>query len=213
MRLFCKRIYDAQSPEDGCRILVDRLWPRGISKERAALAYWRRDIAPSTELRKWYAHDLAHFAEFKAKYWLELEASDTAAGFLELVREHLKKENVTLLYGARDREHNHALCLQEWLLDAGVEEAGRAERFRPGDIVCHFKWETLSPEERDEKMYLYEIVGVAEHTETGEELMVYKALYGEGKKYARPLEMFLGEVDREKYPEIRQKYRFEIVSG
>ena len=128
MRLFCKRIYDAQSPEDGCRILVDRLWPRGISKERAALAYWRRDIAPSTELRKWYAHDPAHFAEFKAKYWLELEASDTAAGFLELVREHLKKENVTLLYGARDREHNHALCLQEWLLDAGVEE----ERYMPG---------------------------------------------------------------------------------
>ena len=85
------------------------------------------------------------------------------------------------------------------------------DKFYPGDIVRHFKWETLSPAEQQENKYLYEIIGVAEHTETGEELMVYKALSGKGKVYARPLEMFLGEVDREKYPEIKQRFRFEAV--
>jgi uncharacterized protein YeaO (DUF488 family) len=124
MQIYCKRIYDAPSPEDGCRILVDRLWPRGVSKERAELDYWMRDIAPSTELRKWYAHDPEHYEEFRARYWLELEVSDKSVGFLELVREHLTKENVTLLYGSRDVEHNHARCLREWLIEAGVEVPG-----------------------------------------------------------------------------------------
>ena len=82
-------------------------------------------------------------------------------------------------------------------------------RFEPGDIVCHFKRETLSEEEKNSGLYTYEIVGVAVHTETREEMMVYRALYGDKGMFARPLEMFLGEVDREKYPEIRQKYRFE----
>ena len=82
-------------------------------------------------------------------------------------------------------------------------------RFAAGDIVRHFKRETLGEEERKAGVYLYEIVGTATHTETREPLMVYRALYGDGQLYARPLEMFLGEVDREKYPDIRQKYRFE----
>jgi hypothetical protein len=81
--------------------------------------------------------------------------------------------------------------------------------FHPGDIVRHFKMETLSPEEAAKNVYLYQIVGTAEHTETGERMMVYQALYGDFRLYARPYDMFMGEVDREKYPEIRQTFRFE----
>lgn len=79
----------------------------------------------------------------------------------------------------------------------------------PGDIVRHFKRETLTEEERLSNKYLYKIVGVAEHTETKEKLMIYMALYDDFGIYARPLEMFLSEVDREKYPDIMQRYRFE----
>ena len=83
--------------------------------------------------------------------------------------------------------------------------------FEKGDIVRHFKREMLSDEEmeREPNMYLYEIVGAAEHTESGETLMVYRPLYGEGKLYARPFEMFCSPVDRGKYPEVKQKFRFE----
>ena len=83
--------------------------------------------------------------------------------------------------------------------------------FEKGDIVRHFKREMLSAEEmeREPNMYLYEIMGQAEHTESGEMLMIYRPLYGEGKLYARPMEMFLSPVDREKYPEVKQKLRFE----
>ena len=79
----------------------------------------------------------------------------------------------------------------------------------PGDIVRHFKRETLTEEERRSNKYLYKIIGVAEHTETKEKLMIYMALYGDVGIYARLLEMFLSEVDREKYPDIKQRYRFE----
>ena len=82
-------------------------------------------------------------------------------------------------------------------------------RFRPGDIVQHFKREMLSEEERAGDMYLYEIVGVALHSETRAQMMVYRPLYGDGGMYVRPLEMFLSETDHEKYPQVKQKYRFE----
>jgi hypothetical protein len=85
------------------------------------------------------------------------------------------------------------------------------DRFRPGDIVQHFKRELLSEEERAGNKYLYEIIGTAYHSETMEEMMVYRPLYGEGKMFVRPLGMFLGEVDHEKYPEVKQKYRFEKI--
>ena len=80
-----------------------------------------------------------------------------------------------------------------------------------GRIVQHFKRELLSPEERGTSMYLYEIIATAVHTETEEDLVIYRALYGDRRVYARPLSMFLSEVDREKYPDVKQKYRFEIV--
>lgn len=82
-------------------------------------------------------------------------------------------------------------------------------RFKDGDIVQHFKREMLSDEERDTNKYLYEIIGVALHSETRESMMVYRPLYDDGGMYVRPLEMFLSEVDHEKYPEVKQKYRFE----
>lgn len=81
-------------------------------------------------------------------------------------------------------------------------------KFGPGDIVCHFKRETVDPAS---SVYLYKIIGEAEHTETGEMMMIYQALYGDMRLYARPLAMFMGETDHEKYPDIKQKYRFEKV--
>lgn len=81
-------------------------------------------------------------------------------------------------------------------------------KFEPGDIVSHFKRETVDPAS---DVYLYKIIGEAEHTETGEMMMIYRALYGDGRLYARPLAMFMGETDHEKYPQIKQKYRFEKV--
>ena len=86
-------------------------------------------------------------------------------------------------------------------------------RFTPGDVVQHFKRGFLTPEEltADPEKYLYDIIGTAEHTETGEILMIYRPRYGEKKLYARPLEMFLSEVDHEKYPDAKQKYRFEKI--
>jgi len=84
-------------------------------------------------------------------------------------------------------------------------------RFNPGDIVQHFKRELLSDEDRAGNMYLYVIVGVALHSETREPMMVYRPLYDDGGLYVRPLEMFLSEVDHEKYPDVKQKYRFELV--
>jgi len=86
-------------------------------------------------------------------------------------------------------------------------------RFMSGDIVQHFKREMLSEEDRADNMYLYEIIGVAIHSETREEMMVYKPLYDDGGLYVRPLDMFLSEVDHDKYPDVRQKYRFEKVSA
>ena len=85
-------------------------------------------------------------------------------------------------------------------------------RFKPGDIVQHFKRELLGPEERETDKYLYEIIGIATHSETGEPMMVYRPLYDDCGMYVRPFEMFLSEVDHEKYTDVKQKYRFEKVN-
>lgn len=112
-----KRIYEEKSDLDGFRVLVDRLWPRGITKERAALDEWRRDIAPSPELRKWFGHKSELFADFSKKYLDELEKNQFAAAFVNLCREKLKSQNVTLLYAAKNPECNHALVLKNWLCE------------------------------------------------------------------------------------------------
>jgi len=119
-----KRIYEAPDPSDGTRVLVDRLWARGLTKEKAALDLWLKDIAPSTELRKWFSHDPAKWEEFQKRYRAELETNDAAVARL---REELRKGPVTLLYAARDQEHNEALVLRDYLVRRSARgESGQA---------------------------------------------------------------------------------------
>lgn len=110
--LAVKRIYEPATADDGKRILVDRIWPRGISKQKAALTLWLKDIAPSTSLRKWFGHDPARWAEFRRRYHVELEANP---GPVAQLKDLLKSGHVTLLYGAQDTVHNQALALAEYL--------------------------------------------------------------------------------------------------
>jgi uncharacterized protein YeaO (DUF488 family) len=107
-----KRIYDPPSGKDGARVLVDRLWPRGVRKETAELTEWLKDIAPSAELRRWFGHDPARFAEFSRRYRAELSANKDAVGRMD---DLAKSGPVTLLYAAHDTEHNHARVLAEYL--------------------------------------------------------------------------------------------------
>jgi uncharacterized protein YeaO (DUF488 family) len=107
-----KRVYDEVSPDDGFRVLVERLWPRGVSKERARLDLWLKEVAPSPELRKWYSHDTAKWSEFQDRYIAELnENRDAVAMLLTKAREG----TVTLLYAAHDEQHNSALVLKRFL--------------------------------------------------------------------------------------------------
>src|SRR5271154_3765718 len=107
-----KRVYAEPSPDDGKRILVDRLWPRGLTKEKARVDLWLKDVAPSNELRKWFAHDPAKWPEFKARYKAELKHS---APQLAILKQAVTRGTTTLLYGAKDTEHNQAVVLQELL--------------------------------------------------------------------------------------------------
>ena len=100
------------------RILVDRIWPRGVSKERAKLDRWAKtEVTPTTDLRKWFAHDPAKFDEFKARYIEQLDSRPEAARFADDVRNLLRDTNVTLLYAARDPRVNHVVILRDWLLE------------------------------------------------------------------------------------------------
>ena len=108
MKLAIKRVYLEPEPTDGFRILVDRLWPRGLSKQQAKVDLWLKDIAPSTELRKWFQHDPEKWAEFQKRYKQELKSKGEQ---LDMIKEKLHQGPVTLLYGARDEEHNEAVVL------------------------------------------------------------------------------------------------------
>lgn len=107
-----KRIYDEPDAGDGRRVLVDRLWPRGVSKQRAQLDEWLRDIAPSTELRKWYSHDPARWEEFRERYQAELEENRET---LDRLAEQARGQTLTLLYAARDDKHNSAEVVKRYL--------------------------------------------------------------------------------------------------
>lgn len=107
-----KRIYEEPDPCDGRRILVDRLWPRGLSKERARVDWWLKEIAPSDELRRWFGHDPARWQEFRARYRSELKGQ---RALLDELKSLARKEPVTLLYAAKDQEHNNAVVLRELL--------------------------------------------------------------------------------------------------
>lgn len=106
-----KRIYETPLDGDGFRILVDRLWPRGVSKDKAKIDLWLKDIAPSDQLRKWFAHDPAKWMEFKRKYFKELDKKK------DLINQVPKKakNNITLLYAAKDDKHNNAQALKEYI--------------------------------------------------------------------------------------------------
>jgi len=107
-----KRVYDEPSKEDGKRVLVERLWPRGFTKEAAAVDLWLKDVAPSTELRKWFDHDPGKWEDFTRQYWEELRRKE---GIVNLLRGELEQGDVTLVYSSRDETHNAAAALKSYL--------------------------------------------------------------------------------------------------
>ena len=109
-----KRVYDPAGPDDGYRVLTDHVWPRGISRKRARLDEWARELAPSDELRGWFDHIPERFVEFRARYRKELEAHTDK---VEELRAHARTGRLTIVYAARDREHNNAVPLAELLRD------------------------------------------------------------------------------------------------
>jgi uncharacterized protein YeaO (DUF488 family) len=111
-RIAIKRIYDPPSQEDGFRVLVDRVWPRGVSKKEAAIDHWAKDIGPSTELRKWFNHDPARWPAFRKRYQGELK--DRVSDLRQLLTECGRRQ-MTLLFSAKDTEHNQAVVLKDVL--------------------------------------------------------------------------------------------------
>jgi uncharacterized protein YeaO (DUF488 family) len=124
--LCTKRAYDPPEESDGARILVDRLWPRGLRKENAALSVWLKEVAPSPELRKWFGHDPARWDEFSHRYRAELAGNCEAHDAVVRLTELLKRRHVTLLYAAHDTAHNHALVLAAYLCDHLKDEYDRS---------------------------------------------------------------------------------------
>lgn len=112
MNIRIKRVYDEPQRDDGKRVLVDRLWPRGLSKDKARVDDWMKDIAPSGELRKWFGHRSDRWEEFRRRY---LEELDRSTGDLAKLRELCRKETVTLLFAAKDTERNNAVVVREWI--------------------------------------------------------------------------------------------------
>jgi DNA-3-methyladenine glycosylase len=110
-----KRVYDAAEPSDGYRVLVDRLWPRGVSKEKAAVDEWLKEVAPSTRLRQWFHHDSSRFIEFHRRYLAELDGNPAVDQLRSIIDSH---PTVTLLYGARDAEQNQAVLLRDLLAES-----------------------------------------------------------------------------------------------
>ena len=112
MNIKIKRVYEQPDKKDGERILVDRLWPRGLTKEKAAVDLWLKEIAPSTELRKWFAHDPDKWKSFRGRYETEIRHN---YDLVKVLKDKAKRGIVTLVYGARDQKHNEALVLKQFL--------------------------------------------------------------------------------------------------
>ncbi|MFA7095672.1 MAG: DUF488 domain-containing protein [Gammaproteobacteria bacterium] len=112
MHIGIKRVYDKPEPQDGFRILVDRIWPRGLTKEAARIDLWLRDIAPSTPLRQWFGHDPKKWSEFKRRYFAELKDNQEP---VQQVLDQAKRGRVTLVFGAKDEERSNARALKEYL--------------------------------------------------------------------------------------------------
>lgn len=114
-KLKCKRIYETPVETDGFRVLVDKLWPRGMKKENAEIDLWAKEITPSNELRKWFSHIPEKYDEFKKRYRQELSENSASLKFKDLCIEKLQYCNVTLLYAAKSEKYNHAVVLKDWL--------------------------------------------------------------------------------------------------
>lgn len=121
-----KRTYDMPARGDGRRLLVDRLWPRGVKKESLEADAWLKEVAPSTQLRKWFDHRVEHWVEFRRRYRAELDANPSA---WTPILEHAARGRVTLLYSARDTVHNGAVVLREYL-DEQAKDGSRATKFQ-----------------------------------------------------------------------------------
>ncbi len=119
MAVKLKRIYDPPAAEDGARILVERLWPRGLAKDKAALAEWAKDVAPSPALRKWYGHDRARWDEFRHRYRAELAERPEAKAGLDRLRARAAGGSITLVYATRDAAYSSAAILAELLAESG----------------------------------------------------------------------------------------------
>lgn len=120
-----KRVYDASSRGDGRRFLVDRVWPRGLRKESLRLDAWLKDVAPSGDLRRWFGHDPSKWSEFRRRYFVELRGNESA---YRPALEAARRGRVTLLYGARDRAHNNAVALKEYLESRAAKKRGAGRR-------------------------------------------------------------------------------------
>lgn len=112
MSIKLKRVYEKPSPSDGKRVLVDRLWPRGLTKEQAKIDEWLRDLAPSTELRKWYEHDPAKWTEFKKRYWKELDKNPSLVAKLA---DECRRGTVTFVFSSKEEKINNAAALKEYI--------------------------------------------------------------------------------------------------
>jgi uncharacterized protein YeaO (DUF488 family) len=112
MNIKLKRVYEKPDKDDGFRILVDRLWPRGLTKEKASVDLWLKEIAPSTELRKWFGHDPAKWKNFRARYETEIRHNPS---LFAVLKQKAREGTITLIYGARDEKHNEALVLKQLL--------------------------------------------------------------------------------------------------
>ena len=112
MDIRLKRVYDKPANADGRRVLVDRIWPRGLKKEEAKVDWWPKEIAPTSELRKWFGHDPERWREFERRYFKELDNHDE---LIQELRDKAKEKRLTLVFGAKDEEHNNAVALRNYL--------------------------------------------------------------------------------------------------
>ncbi|MEE0955076.1 MAG: DUF488 family protein [Eubacterium sp.] len=149
-KLKIKRAYEQEEDSDGKRILVDRLWPRGIRKENLNLTAWWKDIAPSAELRKWFGHDPERYEGFKEKYRQELDRSDAMKSHLTELAAMLEKSSVTLLFGAKEKEKNNAAVLIEWIVQHA--DAGKNQRNSENPVAAADTEPTIKEKVPD---YLY----------------------------------------------------------
>jgi uncharacterized protein YeaO (DUF488 family) len=124
MNIQIKRVYEHPDKDDGMRILVDRLWPRGLTKKKASVDLWLKDIAPSTELRKWFAHDPDKWKKFRGRYQTEIRNNHD---LIKALKQKAREGTITLIYGARDQKHNEALVLKQFL-EKGEQRSAPTQR-------------------------------------------------------------------------------------